>query len=177
MQGKVLVAFATRYGATAEIADRIGGVLRREGLEADVVPAGRVKGLAGYRAVVLGSAVYIGRWRKSAARLLKKHEDELAGMELWLFSSGPTGEGDPEKLTGGWSFPKKLKPVAERLRPHDTALFHGAIDSKKLNFLHRWMIGKVEAPAGDYRDWDRIESWAVQIAEELRGGQGQTAGK
>jgi menaquinone-dependent protoporphyrinogen oxidase len=167
MDAQVLVAYATKYGATAEIAEKIGHVIRQAGLAADVLPANRVSDLAHYKAVVLGSAVYVGRWRKEAATFLKANEQLLAGQSVWLFSSGPTGEGDPAELMDGWRFPKALQPVADRIQPRDIAVFHGAVDPEKLNFFYRWMIKNVKAPFGDFRDWDAITSWASSIADEL----------
>jgi len=66
MMDKVLVAYATKHGATAEIAEKIGQVLRQAGLRTDVLPADGVSDLTPYKAVVLGSAFYLGRWRKVA---------------------------------------------------------------------------------------------------------------
>lgn len=168
MDSQILVAYATKYGATAEIAEKIGQVLRQAGLSADVLPAERVSDLSPYIAVVLGGAVYVGRWRKDAATFLKANEKLLAEKLVWLFSSGPTGEGDPVKLTKGWHFPKALQAFADRIRPQDIALFHGAVDLKKLNPLHKWMVKKVESPVGDFRDWDAITSWATAIADVLK---------
>lgn len=167
MQSRVLVTYATKYGATAEIAEKVALVLRQSGLLADVLPTGKVSGLHVYQAVVLGSAVYIGAWRGAAAKFLKKNEKALAELPAWLFSSGPTGEGDPLELQDGWGFPKALQPVADRIKPRDVVVFHGAVDVKKLNPLHKWMIGKVEAPVGDFRDWVVITAWAKAIADAL----------
>jgi menaquinone-dependent protoporphyrinogen oxidase len=167
MDIRVLVAYATKYGATAEIAERIGQVLRQAGLDVDVLPVDRVDDLPSYQAVVLGSAVYIGAWRVAAARFLEANEGELAGRPVWLFSSGPTGEGDPAELTEGWRLPKKLQPIADRIGPRDIALFHGAVDREKLNLLEKWMIKTVNAPAGDYRDREAIAAWAADIAGAL----------
>jgi menaquinone-dependent protoporphyrinogen oxidase len=170
MDKQVLVAYATKYGATAEIAEKIGEVLRQAGLQADVRPADRVGDLSAYGAVVLGSAVYIGRWRKEAARFLKANETALAGKPVWLFSSGPTDEGDPVELTQGWRFPGNLQPIADRIGPRDMALFHGAVDANKLNFIEKWMLKNVKASMGDFRDWEAIRSWATAIASELKEG-------
>ena len=170
MDCRVLVAYATKYGATAEIAEKIGQVLREAGLQTDVLPANRVGGLGAYQAVVLGSAVYIGQWRKEAAKFLTANETTLAGRPVWLFSSGPTGKGDPVELTQGWRFPAKLQPIADRIQPRDVALFHGAVDLNKLNFLQKWMLKNVKAPAGDFRDWQAITAWAAGIADALKAG-------
>lgn len=164
----VLVAYATKYGATAEIAEKIGEALRREGLSAEVRPADRVDDLSIFRAVVLGSAVYIGQWRKEARKFLKANEEELGGKPVWLFSSGPTGEGDPVKLGQGWRFPKNLQSVADHIGPRDVTLFHGASHPDKMSGIERWMIKQVKASAGDYRDWEAIAAWAMGIASELK---------
>jgi menaquinone-dependent protoporphyrinogen oxidase len=168
MDRQVLVAYSTKYGATAEIAERIGQVLRQAGLDADVQPADRVSDLGHYGAVVLGSAVYIGQWRKEAAKFLKANETVLAEKPVWLFSSGPTGEGDPVELMQGWRFPGKLLPIADRIGPRDIATFHGAADESKLGRIDRWMLKNVKAPIGDYRDWDAIVAWATAIAKALQ---------
>ena len=168
MHGQVLVAYATKYGATAEIAEKMGQVLRQAGLRTDVLEVDDVDDLSSYQAVVLGSAVYIGRWRKEAVKFLKANETVLAEKLVWLFSSGPTGKGDPVELTQGWRFPKALQPIADRIRPRDIAVFHGAVDVGKLNFIEKWMIKNVKAPLGDFRDWDAITSWATAIADELK---------
>ena len=164
---KVLVTYATKYGGTAGIAEKIGQVLREAGLQTDVLPADRVSDLTPYEAVVVGSGVYIGRWRKEAATFLKANEKALAERPVWLFSSGPTGEGDPVELTSGWRLPKPLQPIADRIQPRDVAVFHGVVDTKKLNPIERWVIKNVKAPFGDFRDWDAIASWAAAIADVL----------
>lgn len=168
MDIQVLVAYATKHGATAEIAEKIAQTFRQAGLGADVLPTDRVSDLTRYQAVVLGSAVYLGRWRKEATRFLKANEKALAERPVWLFSSGPTGEGDPVALTQDWHFPKALQPIADRIRPRDTAVFHGALNVKKLNLVEKWMIKNVKAPLGDFRDWDAITSWATAIAGVLK---------
>jgi len=164
----VLVAYASKHGSTAGIAERIGAALREEGLDVDVLPAKAVDDLAVYTAVVLGSAVYIGRWQKPAARLLQIHEGTLAGMPVWISSSGPTGQGEPLELTQGWRLPGKLQPVVGRIAPRDVAVFHGALSADRLGFLEKWIINNVKAPLGDFRDWQAITRWAKGIAGVLR---------
>ena len=89
MDEQVLVAYGTKYGATAGIAEKIGEVLREASLQADVLPADQVGDLAPYSAVVLGSAVYIASWRKEARAFLKANVKALAERPVWLFSAGP----------------------------------------------------------------------------------------
>jgi menaquinone-dependent protoporphyrinogen oxidase len=170
MTHRVLVVYATKYGATAGIAEKIGQVLRETGLAVDVQPAGRAGDPAAYQAVVLGSAVYIGRWRKEAANYLKAHEQALAQRPVWIFNSGPLGEGDAAEQAGDLGFPKALRPIAERIHVRDVAIFFGAVDQAKLNPLERWMFNNVKSPTGDFRDWDAIAAWATGIAAALQEG-------
>jgi menaquinone-dependent protoporphyrinogen oxidase len=168
MDKQVLVAYASKYGGTAEIAEKIGQVLERAGLRVDVLPATDVRDLTPYRGVVVGSAVYVGQWRKEAVRFVKVNEALLTERPLWLFSSGPTGVGEPVALLDGWRFPQVLGPIIDRIQPRDIAVFHGVVDLQKLNIVYRWMLKNVKAPAGDFRDWDAITSWATAIADELK---------
>lgn len=168
MDKNVLVTYASKYGATAEIAEKIGEVLQQAGFQIEIVPVKRARNLSSYEAIILGSAVYIGQWRKEAIKFLKANEKLLAERPTWIFSSGPTGEGDPVELLQGWNFPPKLKPLAERIQPRDVVVFHGNVDMDKTNFIEQSMITNVKAPVGDFRDWDAITSWAGSIAVSLK---------
>jgi menaquinone-dependent protoporphyrinogen oxidase len=169
MDTKVLVTYASKYGATKQIAERIDEVLRQAGLQVDVYPVDGVRNLQSYRAVILGSAVYIGKWPKEAVKFLQVNEKTLTGCPVWLFSSGPTGEGDPVELVEGWRLPVELQSVADRIQPRDVAVFHGHINTDKINFIEKWAIKRlVKKPFGDFRDWEAITSWAASVAETLK---------
>jgi menaquinone-dependent protoporphyrinogen oxidase len=165
------VAYATRYGATAGIAERIGEKLRQAGLEVDVLPVKNVTSLTSYAAAIVGSAVYAGQWRKEAAEFLQNQEAALAALPTWLFSSGPTGEGDPVELMKGFRFPEGLQPVADRIRPREIAFFHGALDLQRLSLPEKIIIKGIKAPVGDFRDWAAIDAWATAIASAVGAAQ------
>ena len=165
---KVLVAYGTKHGATAQIAEKIGTALSTAGLQVTVLPASEVGSVAAYDAVVLGSGVYAGMWRKPAVTLLKRYAEELAQKPVWLFSSGPTGDQDPLEATQGWRFPTGLQPTADAIQPRDIALMRGAIDEAKLGLLDKFMVKAAKAPFGDFRDWETIRAWAGEIAAALQ---------
>lgn len=165
----ILVTYASKYGATQEIAGKIGEVLRQAGLQVDILPVASIRNLRAYEAVILGSAVYIGKWPKEAETFLRTHEKILADRPVWLFSSGPTGEGNPVELVEGWRMPDALKPVADRIHPRDIAVFHGYINPDKINFIENWAVKSlVKKPFGDFRDWGSIVTWATGIADVLK---------
>jgi len=168
MDMKVLVAYASKRGATAEIARKIGEVLRQEGLDVDVVPAKQVSNPEEYQAVIIGSAAYMGMWRKEAVNLLKNNEKLLSERAVWIFSSGPTGEGDPVELVQGWRFPKAQQPIIERIKPRDITVFHGKLDPDTMNFFEKAIIKNVKSAIGDFRDWNAITAWAKDIAKALK---------
>ena len=165
---KLLVTYASKYGSTAEIAEVIGGELGKRGYQVEVKPVDEVEGLAGYDGFVIGSALYAGGWMKPAAEFLRANQDALAGHPVWLFSSGPTGEGDPNDLMDGWTFPEDLKTVLEKVEPKDVILFHGKIDPDRLSATEKMIIKSVNATVGDYRDWLVVRGWARRIDLDLK---------
>jgi menaquinone-dependent protoporphyrinogen oxidase len=90
----VLVAAASKHGATDEIAERIGADLAAHGVDVEVKKLQDVSGLGGYEAFVLGSGIYLGKWLKEARRFVDAHAAELAQRPTWLFASGSI-VGDP----------------------------------------------------------------------------------
>lgn len=165
---RVLVAYATKHYSTAEIALAIAEELKKSPqLQVDIERVEDVTDVAPYKAVVLGSAVYMGQWRDEAASFLKKHPQELGRRDVWLFSSGPVGAGDPKMLMKGWVFPEELQPTADSIKPHDIALFHGKLERDWLNLFEKAAIKFVGAQTGDSRDWNAIRDWARGIVETL----------
>ena len=164
MEQRVLVAYASKHGSTAEIAQRIGAGLARNNLTVEVKPVDEVDDVTPYQTVVVGSAVYIGRWQKQAATFLTTNAELLAQRQVWLFSSGPTGADEPDAQMDGWRFPTALQPIADQIGPHDIALFRGVLNDAKLNVIERFVVRRVKAPVGDFRDWEAIDDWAAAIA-------------
>ena len=128
---KVLVAYATRHGATQGIAERIGSVLERKELEVIVRPVHEIRDLDGYDAVVLGSAAYMYHWLPDANEFVRHHRAKLASKPIWLFSSGPIGT-DRLDAKGNdvrdASEPKEFAELRATLRPRGERIFFGAYD-------------------------------------------------
>ena len=169
---KVLVAYASKYGATQGIAERIGDVLRRRGLEADVVRCKDVDDATGYDAYVVGSAAYMFRWRKDARKFVRRNADVLAARPVWLFSSGPVGTDTVDAkghdvLEG--AVPKEWAEFGPAISPRGMQVFFGAFQLEKLRGVDRmakWAPADA-MPVGDFRDWAAIEAWAGAIADDV----------
>lgn len=164
---RVLVAYGTKHEATAEIAEAIGATLRAAGLAVDVQRAGRVHSLEPYRAVILGSAVYAGRWRGEAMRLLRRAD--LRQRDVWLFSSGPIGEesGDPEQLER-LTKPTRVRQLAAEVGAHDHVVFGGMV-AEDAGFIRKKMARGITPELRDRREWSEIAAWAQSIAAMLSG--------
>jgi len=161
----VLIAYASKRGSTAEIAETVAATLRRSGLDVDLEPADRVCSLEPYDAVVLGSAVYMKRWRGDAKHFLKKHRKALRQMPFWVFSSGPVG--DPANDNPDWMEPPKLAEKLEEMGSRGHVVFGGCLPAEPHGFMEKAMVEGTPREHRDRRDWAEIRDWAGEIATEL----------
>ena len=150
---KVLVAYASKHGATREIAAAIAAELREAGCIVDCRETHDAARPEGYDAVVLGSATYVKRWRREARHFLHQHHDALAQQPLWLFSSGPVGEQEPDPA---WIEPQLVLDAAQQLGARDHIVFGGRVPDQPGNFVERSMARHTPAEVADRRDWDEI---------------------
>jgi menaquinone-dependent protoporphyrinogen oxidase len=157
---RVLVAYASRHGATQGIAVRVAATLSAAGLVADVCAMRDVQEPEGYDAFVLGSAVYMFRWLKDFTRFVHRHEKLLAARPLWLFSSGPLGTDKVDKQGRDVlevSQAKDTAQVLERTKARGHGMFFGAYSHGKPvglaeRFVARMPAARDAMPEGDFRD-------------------------
>ena len=159
----VLVAYASKHGATREIAEAVAETIRDSGENSEASPVHKAPDPSGYDAVVLGSALYFGSWMEEAADYVRRNHEALAQRPVWLFSSGPLGTA----VEDAHEQPRDMAELHDLVRQRDHKVFFGALDARKLGFSERMVVKAVRAPEGDYRDWDDIRAWAGRIVEEL----------
>jgi menaquinone-dependent protoporphyrinogen oxidase len=121
---------------------------------------GEAHGLEGHEALVIGSAVYLGSWRKEALAFLDQYAEALNRVPVWLFSSGPTAS-DPMDRALSDRQRRRLDAVGAR----DHHLFRGALDPEHLGFLERKAVKAAKQPLGDFRDWTDVKRWADAVAD------------
>ncbi|MFD1659259.1 flavodoxin domain-containing protein [Streptomyces caeni] len=162
MPDTVLVAYGTTNGSTARIAEAVADALRRGGITAEALPAASVASVAPYGAVVVGGALYKGRWHRDARRFVHRHRGDLARRPLWFFSSGPldssASERDIPPVPG-------VRRAMARLDTREHRTFGGCLEEGATGRVARMMLNS--GMAGDFRDFPRIHEWAVRIAGEL----------
>jgi len=162
---KVLIAAASKHGATQEIGARIGSVLDARGHQVDVECPSEVRDVARYDIVVLGSAVYAGHWQKDAKELVEREASVMRHRPVWLFSSGPVG--DPPKPQ---EVPADVQDVVAATGAFEHHVFAGKIEKESLSFPERAMVKALRVGEGDYRDWNEIDLWATTIADSISSG-------
>lgn len=162
MPRTVLVAFATMYGSTKEVAEAIASALRNAGLDVDVKPAREAKKLDGYGAVVLGAPLIMHKLQKDARAFLSRHEKTLKDLPVAVFATGPckNPRDEDEWRECGGQFDAALAEL-DWLKPVAAELFGGRFDPALLKFPFNKMAGS--EPASDARDWGAIEAWAAGL--------------
>ncbi len=161
----VLVAYASKFGSTREVAERVAARLSAGGLATDLRAAGDVKSLSGYQAVVFGGALYMFRLVREGRRFLFRHRKALSRMPIVVFAMGPTEKVEQHFIDARSHLDKtllKLKGVS----PVDVTIFGGVFDASKLKFPYANAATKAMPPA-DLRDWKAIEAWADSLPEKL----------
>ncbi|MFC8084067.1 flavodoxin domain-containing protein [Streptomyces sp. NPDC057340] len=162
MEQKVLVAHGTANGSTQEIARTVAEVLRTMGITAEVLPARSVTELDRYEAVVVGGALYAGRWHKDARRFVRRHRGALAHRPVWFFSSGPldstASRRDIPPVPG-------VKRAMARLDARGHVTFGGCLTEGAHGRIARMILR--DGKGGDFRDFAAIEHWAAGVAKEL----------
>jgi menaquinone-dependent protoporphyrinogen oxidase len=183
---KALVVYGSRHGGTKGIAERIGAVLALEGIDATVAPADDVPGVDEADAFVVGSGVYMGSWLNEPLEFLQRHQALLATRPLWMFSSGPLPGSTKEKpgvdplesALGPADGPgsggrKKVAELMHATHPREHRVFPGAFDpadppkAMSERLVRIMPAAKSVLPAGDFRDWYAVETWAREIARSL----------
>ena len=165
----ILIAYASKYGATREVAERIAQRLQKSGKQAEAKSVTQITDLGKPEGVIVGSALYQGGWLPEATTFVRKNATALSRIPTWLFSVGPldTDVEDEEQ-------PIELAEFRDKIGQKHHAVFHGALDHSKLDRSDRITMKAAGAPEGDFRDWDTIGTWVDQIAKSLKSEMAET---
>lgn len=166
MNKKALVVYATRAASTGEVAQAISERLCANGFDAEVQPVDAVSSLAGFQAVVLGSAIRYSAWLPEMTKFIESRRSELSRLPLAIFTLHMQALGDDaasRDTRAGYT-----KAVRALVTPRDEVFLAGKLDPATLSFFERVAVKMVKSPLGDKRDWDRIRRWADGLGEKLQ---------
>lgn len=165
---RILIAYASRCGSTGKVAEAIGQTLCGTGISTEVRLVDNVKDLSPYQAVILGSAIRVGKLLPEAVAFVKKHQDTLRRIPVAYFVVCVTMRDDTiENRRTASAFLDPLCKLAPRVKPVDRGLFAGATDFRKLSFVHRSILKAKGIPEGDFRNWEAIRTWTLKVRPEL----------
>jgi menaquinone-dependent protoporphyrinogen oxidase len=168
---RALVVYASSYGATKGIAERIAETIRGEHVDVDLISADEQTLLesAAYDAFVIGSAIHAGHWLKPAIGWVRSNRPLMKGAPVWLFSSGPIGDkavGQPQPD------PSEIDELRDLVHVRDHVVFGGAFDRETADLERKsWLEKQIAThflPVGDWRNWAEIEAWSRTIAGTVK---------
>ncbi len=160
---RILIAYATKAGSTADVAAFMGKVLREAGASADVLPLKQVRDLSGYSGAILGSAIRMGKVLPELVKFVRMHAATLCQMPLAYFNINITLMDDtPESRAIVDSYFNPLRAICEPLR---VGAFAGRMDYARLGWLTRFLISqnRDEIPEGDWINWEAIRAWTLEL--------------
>jgi menaquinone-dependent protoporphyrinogen oxidase len=169
MAQHILVAYATRAGSTKEVAETVAQVLRENGSDVDVRPVGEVRDLAGYDALVLGSAIRVGKLLPETMQFVQRCGNALPALPAAFFVvCGTLKQDTPQNRQTVLGYVEPLRQIKE---PISVGLFAGAMSFDALPPLlrpiFRWCLSPLGVTEGDWRDWPQIRAWAASVAARL----------
>ena len=165
MADTILVAYASRYGSTAEGAEAIGDELRKTGVAVDVRPVDEVGDLAPYRAVVIGSPIYMGKWLPEPQVFIERHQQHLRSIPVAYFAVGLTVDAEnPDLLRKAEA---SMDQVRMLVKPVEIGLFRGRLENSRLSLTDRTIIKLIRPKTGDFRDWGAVRAWAQALRAKI----------
>lgn len=166
MGNRILIAYATRTGSTAEVAKVISQVLTARGFTPTLKLVKEKTSIEGYNAVVLGSPIRMGVWLPEMLEFIGSNQAELNRIPTALFTVHILNAGNDDASRAARK--AYTDPLRKMITPVDEAFFAGAIDFDKLSFLNRartrLMVGDSGLKIGDFREWDKVRAWAKDIS-------------
>jgi menaquinone-dependent protoporphyrinogen oxidase len=166
LAAKILVAYISRMGSTAEIAQAIAKELEATGNSVEVAEMKGIDTIEGYRAVVIGAPVYLAAIEKDVAHFVARHRDGLFRIPVAAFAVGiaPVDHrvGSVENVL------EKLRVALDPIMPVAVTMFAGRLELARMSFVQRTMTGLMKVLTGDFRDWEAIRAWARELPALLK---------
>jgi menaquinone-dependent protoporphyrinogen oxidase len=177
---KALIVYGTRYGAAASTSQEIASMLSQKGIEVDVVNAKeqKVKDVAKYDLVIVGSGIQIHRWTSEPEDFLKKFQKQLANKRLALFVCCGSASDKDKPGAAEQARRKYLEEKATKynLKPVALGLFGGFYNYNKTPWYAKKAMEsdrprvaaafkETEPGVYDTRDLNAIRSWARELAQ------------
>lgn len=193
---KILIAYTTNAGTTAEVAQAVGDELAKDArLTVDVKQLEEVESLEPYSAVVVGAPMIFG-WHRGARKFIKKHQDSLSRLPVAYFVTAmnltKTDEtslegvplsvdpvvAKPVKKTGHLTFKERyslpanyLRPIlksAPKVKPVAVAFFGGKLAMYRMKWWQvLFVLIFIQTQQGGSHNMPFIREWAASLRDRF----------
>lgn len=172
---KILVAYSSAHGSTAEVAGFMGRILTAYLADVTVADVETVDSVDEYDAFVLGSPVHAAMWLQGMLVFIDRFKDQLAEKPVYFYLTciRVLEEGSEDHIKNNYVHPEILKKMG--VDAEDVAVFAGKLRMDAVSWDERWLLAlRYDGNAipgsfnHDYRDWKAIAGWVSEIADDLR---------
>ncbi len=188
MSKQILIAYATRYGATADTAIRIKDTIEGENCRVELLDLRKTKSKNwpspdNYDGIIISSGIKMGKWTKQTRSYLERHLDHLRDNpdKFSIFVSCGTAA---EKENIDKAQKEYLSDVFDKynLPAIHSKAFSGIFDfskNSKFGFLEKSLMksgakNDMDPDLGwdfdgvnDFRDFTRIEQFAIEFVKRI----------
>ncbi|TAJ44136.1 flavodoxin domain-containing protein [Methanofollis fontis] len=162
---KILIAYASRYGSTQEIAESMARILEEQGFAIDCMNVMDVRDIGPYAAVVAGSPIYMGKWLVEAVDFIKLFRNDLKIRPLAIFAVGYSMKEESDVIRK--SARASMSEVTMYVQPQAEGLFAGKFDPDTMSQADLQIMKMAGAVPGDARDWTMIGNWTRALPSIL----------
>jgi menaquinone-dependent protoporphyrinogen IX oxidase len=196
---KILVAYTTNAGTTAEVAQAVGEELAKDGrLSVEVKHLDEVESIDPYSAVVIGAPMIFG-WHRGAKKFIKKHQDILSHLPVAYFITAMNLTKTDENSLNGiplavdpvvarqvkkagrftlkerYSLPSNyLRPIlktAPRIHPVAVGFFGGKLAMYRMKWWQvLFVLAFIQIQQGGSHNLPFIREWAAGLADRFATG-------
>jgi len=158
---RVLVTWSSKRGGTEGIGHTVGEELQTHGFEIVESSIDKVDRLESFDAIIVGGALYAGRWPRAARSFVNHHLKQLRKVPVWFFSSGPLDDSADRELIPATA---QVADLAERIGAKSHVTFGGRLTPDAKGFPASAMAKKT---SGDWRNQEKIRAWADEVAAAI----------
>lgn len=167
---RILVAYASQFGSTGEVAQAVAERLCQTGATTDTKRIRNVRDLSIYDAVVIGGAIQYENWMSEARDFVTRNEDILSAIPVaYFFTCAALADSSAEATDKANGYAGKLEAISQRVNPVSIGRFAGVLDYSRMNLRTRVGLRVIFTVMGvrdgDYRDWNAVNSWSSSITE------------
>lgn len=166
---RILIAYGSKYGSTAGLAEWMAESLRWFGASVDVVDAasGPVLDASALDAVIVVGSVYSHKWNEATRSFVADNSAALSLVPVWIAQSGPLGESAP-RVSGDVPVERQVARAAQLVGARGTQVFAGALTPQAQGFAAAAM--RAAGMVGDWRDREHVKRWCADIYTSVARG-------